>query len=205
MSDDEQYEVVSSEELFDGKVVTLRRDHVRLGDGKVAAREIVTHPGAVAVAALDDEGRLLLVHQYRHPVRAHLDELPAGLLDKSGEPPLEAARRELAEETGTGAGTWHVLVDLYSSPGFSDEAVRIFLARDLHALAPEDGFVAEGEEATMTVIREPLAEAVRRVLAGSITNASAVAGVLAVAHGEATGWRDLRPADAPWPARDGRR
>ncbi|MGN6609261.1 MAG: NUDIX domain-containing protein [Jatrophihabitans sp.] len=196
-------DLVSSETLYDGKIISLRRDQVRLGDGKVAAREIISHPGAVAIAALDDEGRLLLVNQYRHAVGARLDELPAGLLDHADEDPLVAAQRELAEETRTGARTWNVLLDLYSSPGFSDESVRIFLARDLHPLDPDDGFTAEGEEASMTVSHEPVPDALRRVFAGHILNSSAVAGVLAVAHGRATGWRDLRPADAPWPSRRG--
>jgi ADP-ribose pyrophosphatase len=145
----------------------------------------------------------VLVNQYRHPVRARLDELPAGILDVDAESAVEAARRELTEEAGLIAKRWDVLVDIYSSPGFSNEAVRIFLARDLRA-ADADGFQPEHEEASLTVFREPLAEAVRRALTGSITNASAVAGLLAAVHGRATGWRDLRPADAPWPARPGR-
>jgi ADP-ribose pyrophosphatase len=201
MGENDAYDVVRSQPKFAGRVIEVRVDDVRMSDGKVAQREIVTHPGAVAIVALDDEGKIVLVNQYRHPVRARLDELPAGLLDVDGEPALEAAQRELAEETGLAADEWHVLVDLYSSPGMTDEAVRIFLAR---GLAPAGGeFEPEHEEITMHVFRESLSESVRRVLNGSIVNASAVAGILAAVHGRATGWRDLRPADAPWPARPG--
>jgi 8-oxo-dGDP phosphatase len=203
MSNQDDYDVVSSERLYDGKVVKVRRDDVRMADGNVAAREVIEHPGAVGVVALDDDGNVLLVNQYRHPVRARLDELPAGLLDGGeDESPLEAAKRELAEETGMAARKWDVLVDLHTSPGVSTEAIRIYLARDLYR-SPLADFEPEHEEATMTVSREPLPDAVRRALNGRITNAAAVAGILAVVHGRATGWRDLRAADAPWPARTG--
>jgi ADP-ribose pyrophosphatase len=198
----DEFAVVGSRTIFEGSLLTVRADEVRMG-AQTATRETVDHPGAVAVVALDDEGRVVLVNQYRHPVRARLDELPAGILDVDAESAVEAARRELTEEAGLIAKRWDVLVDIYSSPGFSNEAVRIFLARDLRA-ADADGFQPEHEEASLTVFREPLAEAVRRALTGSITNASAVAGLLAAVHGRATGWRDLRPADAPWPARPGR-
>jgi 8-oxo-dGDP phosphatase len=198
----DEFAVVGSRTIFEGSLLTLRADEVRMG-AQTATRETVDHPGAVAVVALDDEGRVVLVNQYRHPVRARLDELPAGILDVDTESAVEAARRELTEEAGLVAKRWDVLVDIYSSPGFSNEAVRIFLARDLRN-ADADGFQPEHEEASLTVFREPLAEAVRRALTGSITNASAVAGLLAAVHGRATGWRDLRPVDAPWPARPGR-
>jgi 8-oxo-dGTP pyrophosphatase MutT (NUDIX family) len=196
------YDVVGSATKYKGKVITVRVDDVRMSDGAVVQREVVAHPGAVAIVALDDEGKVVLVNQYRPAVAARLDELPAGLLDVDGETALDAAKRELAEETGLEAEQWDVLVDLHSSPGFSTEAVRIYLAR---GLSPADGsFAAEHEELTMTSYREPLSEAVRRVLAGGITNASAVAGVLAAVHGRATGWRDLRACDARWPARPDR-
>lgn len=203
MGELDPYEVVGTTRVFDGKVISVRVDEVRMSDGQVAKREVVAHPGAVAIVALDDDGKVVLVNQYRPAVAARLDELPAGLLDVDGEPALEAAKRELAEETGLTAQEWNVLVDLHSSPGFSNEAVRIYLARGISA-GPVGGFTAEHEELTMTAYREPLSEAVRRVLAGSITNSSAVAGILAAVHGRATGWRDLRPADARWPARPSR-
>jgi 8-oxo-dGDP phosphatase len=196
------YEVVGSETKFKGKVLTLRVNNVRMSDGSIAAREVVDHPGAVAIAAVDADGRIVLVNQYRPSIGAHLDELPAGLLDVPGETALQAAQRELAEETQLVAGEWNVLVDILSSPGFSNEAIRIFLARELSVAS--EVHAAEHEEQTMTVTREPLAEAVRRVLSGTISNATAAVGILATVHGRATGWRDLRPADAPWPARPGR-
>ena len=200
MGEQDEYELVDSETVFAGRIITVHVDTVRMSDNSTATREVVDHGGAVAIVALDDDGRVVLVNQYRHPVRARLDELPAGLLDVKGETAVDAARRELMEETGLQADTWHVLLDLHSSPGFSNEATRVFLARGLRPVG-RDGFEVTGEELTMTVEREPLASAVRRALAGSITNAASVAGLLAAVHGRATDWRDLRPADAPWPAR----
>lgn len=202
MGDQDTYDVVGSETKFRGKVITVRVDRVRMSDGQVAEREIVAHPGAVGIVALDDGGNVVLVNQYRPAVQGRLDELPAGLLDVDGESALDAAKRELAEEAGLAADEWNVLLDLYTSPGMSDEAIRIYLARELHPVA--DGFQAEHEELTMTATREPLSAATRRALSGTTTNAAAVAGVLAAVHGRATGWRDLRPADAPWPARPAR-
>lgn len=199
MGEQDEYGLVDSETVFEGRIITVRRDTVRMSDDSTSVREVVDHGGAVAIVALDDEGRVVLVNQYRHPVRARLDELPAGLLDVKGESALDAARRELREEAGLEADTWDVLLDLHSSPGFSNEAVRVFLARGLRT-AGKDGFEATGEELTMTVERESLSSAVTRALAGGITNAASVAGLLAAVHGRATGWRDLRESDAPWPA-----
>jgi ADP-ribose pyrophosphatase len=197
------YQVLGSQTKFTGKVITVRVDDIRMSDGRVAQREIVAHPGAVGVVALDDDDTVVLVNQYRTPVRARLDELPAGLLDVAGEPAQAAAARELAEEAALVADRWDTLVDLHTSPGMTDEAIRIFLARGLRP-SGED-FVAEHEEITMTVSRVPLTEAARRVFAGQITNAAAVAGILAAVHAQADGWRSLRPADAPWPGRPGQR
>ncbi|MDQ2797301.1 MAG: NUDIX hydrolase [Actinomycetota bacterium] len=202
MGELDEYEVLDSQTMFAGHVVHVRRDKILMPDGSTANREVIEHPGAVAVVALDDAGNVVLVNQYRHPVGARLDELPAGLLDVAGEPALDAAKRELAEEAGLSAAAWHVLLDLHSSPGISNEAIRVFLARGL-APASANGFIREHEEAAMRVAREPLAEAVRRVLTGAITNSIAVAGLLAAMHGHATDWRDLRAANAPWPARPG--
>jgi 8-oxo-dGDP phosphatase len=197
----DSYPVVSSTPVFSGRVLSLRTDEVRMSDGSIATREIVEHPGAVGVLALDDEERVVLVNQYRHPVRRYLDELPAGLLDVASEAPLAAARRELSEEAAIVADKWHVLVDLYTSPGMSNEAIRIFLARGLTAIPDHDRFVPEHEEITLTVSRIPLDEAVARAFAGELTNASAVAGVLAAHIARSRGWSTVRPADAPWSAR----
>ncbi len=198
MGEQEDFEILDTQPLFTGRVISVRQDDVRMPDGTVARREIINHPGAVAIVALDEDSRVVLVNQYRHAVGARMDELPAGLLDVKGEDALTTAKRELAEETGLAAQTWDLLLDLNSSPGISDEAVRVFLARDLEPAAGT-GFEPEHEEAWMTVTREPLAEAVRRALTGTITNAVAVAGLLAAVHGRATDWRNLRPTDDPWP------
>jgi 8-oxo-dGTP pyrophosphatase MutT (NUDIX family) len=198
-----EYALVGTEPIFRGRVISVHRDRVRMSDGEVTQREVVEHPGAVGVVALDDDGAIVLVNQYRHPVRARLDELPAGLLDVDGEPALRAAQRELAEEAAVTATEWHVLLDLYTSPGMSNEAIRLFLARGLAPVPDDERFTPEHEEITLTVHRVPVAEAVRRVYAGEVTNAAAVAGILAAAHGAATGWSGLRPPDAPWPARPG--
>jgi 8-oxo-dGDP phosphatase len=197
----DQYAVLASARRYDGSVVSLRTDEVRMSDGTVATREVVEHPGAVGILALDEQDRVVLINQYRHPIRRYLDELPAGLLDVPGEPALEAARRELFEEAGLAASDWHVLVDLHTSPGMTDEAIRVFLARGLSDVT--ERFAPAHEEITLTVSRIPLEDAVRRALAGELTNAAAVAGVCAAALSRANGWRDLRPADAPWSARPG--
>jgi 8-oxo-dGTP pyrophosphatase MutT (NUDIX family) len=197
------YPVVATESIFEGRVISLHLDRVRMSDGEIVAREVVDHPGAVGVVAIDDDGNLLLVNQYRHPVAARLDELPAGLLDVEDEPALEAAKRELAEEGAVVASDWHVLLDLHPSPGFSSEAIRLFLARGITPVPEADRHRPEHEEITLTVERVPVAEAVRRVYAGELTNAAAVAGILAATLAEEAGWTGLRPANAPWPARPG--
>jgi ADP-ribose pyrophosphatase len=192
------YKVLASERVHQGKVISLRRDEVSMPGNTTAWRDVVEHPGAVAVVALDDDGSVVVVRQYRHPVRRELDELPAGVLDKEGEPALETAQRELAEEAGLAAADWHVLVDLLTSPGMSNEASRIFLARGLRAV---DRDVQEHEEAEMTSFRAALADLVDGVLAGRYENSLLVAGVLATDRAARDGFTGLRAADAPWPAR----
>ncbi|HWH29119.1 MAG TPA: NUDIX hydrolase [Mycobacteriales bacterium] len=196
MTQEHEYEVLSTEVAFRGRVIEVHKDEVAMPDGETSQRDVVVHPGAVAVVALGERG-VLLVNQYRHPVRARLDELPAGLLDNQGESALAAARRELAEEAGLSARTWHVLVDHLSSPGMTDEAVRIYLAR---GLSDVDRDVQGHEEHEMTTSWVPLDEAVRRVLAGELQNATAVVGLLATAAASRGGFAELRPAGAPWPA-----
>ncbi|WKG11566.1 NUDIX hydrolase [Nocardia sp. PE-7] len=189
------FETVSSRVLYSGAILALRQDQVRMPDGRVAEREVIEHHGAVAVLALDDDGNVVLIRQYRHPIGTRLLELPAGLLDIEGEDPLTAAKRELAEETGLAAAQWSVLVDVALSPGFTDEALRVFFATGLSVTDRPD---PEHEEADLELVRLPLDEAVRAALAGEIVNATAVAGVLAYAAAQASG-APLRSPDAPWP------
>ena len=117
-----EFTVQSSKDIYAGRVMALRADEVEMPGGRLAVREIVEHPGAVAIAALDADDRLMMIHQYRHAVGRRLWELPAGLLDVKGEDPLAAAQRELAEETGLEATEWSVLVDVTPSPGFGFRA-----------------------------------------------------------------------------------
>jgi 8-oxo-dGDP phosphatase len=188
-----EFSTVSSETLHVGKIFALRADEVLMPGGGSARREVVEHFGAVAIVALDDAGNVVLVRQYRHPVERRLWELPAGLLDMEDEPPHVTAARELEEEAGLAADQWHVLVDLISAPGFSDESVRVFLATGLRDVGRPE---AHDEEADLTVVRKPLREAVDMVLSGEIVNSLAVGGILAAhAMGDPGSLRDV---DAPW-------
>lgn len=182
---------------------SVRTDVVDLGEHGVVERDVLVHPGAVAIAALDEHQRLVLVQQYRHPVSSTLWELPAGMLDIAGESMLATAQRELAEEVGLRAQRWNTLVDLYKSSGGSSERMRIYLARDLSATQPDPEFVRQHEEADLVVTSVPLTEVVTAALEGRIHNAALVAGALAL-HAVTTGAGvDLRPADADWLGRDG--
>lgn len=187
------FETVASETVYVGKIFALRADEVRMPGGTTARREVVEHYGAVAVLALDDDRKVALVYQYRHPLGRRLWELPAGLLDLGGEPPHITAARELKEEAGLAATTWHTLVDLDSAPGFSDESVRVYLATGLTDVGRPE---AHDEEADLTMRWVPLDEAVQMVLSGEIANSIAVGGILA-AH-TVTDVTSLRPVDAPW-------
>ncbi|WP_238992414.1 NUDIX domain-containing protein [Jiangella ureilytica] len=198
--------VAASERRFEGRVVAVRSDTVRSPvDGSEFVRDVVVHPGAVAVVAVDDQYRVLVVRQYRHPVRLRPVELPAGLRDVAGEPPHEAAARELYEEGHVEAAEWRVLADLLTSPGMTDEAIRVFLARGIDTLPDGDRFAGEHEEADLGVEWVPLDDLVAAVLAGDVQNATLCAGVLAAkAARDGAGYDALRPVDAPWPAGDRR-
>jgi 8-oxo-dGTP pyrophosphatase MutT (NUDIX family) len=191
------FQVRSHRERFHGALFSVFTDEVTMPGGGVAARDYVRHVGAVGVVALDDTGRVVLVRQYRHPLGRPIWELPAGLIDVDGEALPEAARRELAEEVDLLAGRLDLLVDMHTSPGYSDERIRIFLARDLTDVPPERRHQRSDEEAEMSTARFGLDEAVAMVLAGEITNAACVAGVLAAARARDAGWAGLRAADAP--------
>jgi 8-oxo-dGDP phosphatase len=192
----EEWPVVSSDTPFRGRLVTVRTDKVRMPDNHQAEREVVLHPGAVAVLALDDAGQVLMIRQYRHPVNRLLWEIPAGLRDVAGEPLLATAQRELLEEAGYRARDWRVLADYYSSPGFTTERLRIFLARDLELVPPaERDFVPEDEETQLVPAWLPLDEAVRKVLVGDLHNGAAAVGLLACYAARSQGYDRLRPAD----------
>jgi 8-oxo-dGTP pyrophosphatase MutT (NUDIX family) len=200
------FPVEGSSEIYAGRVMALRSDRVVMPGGRVATREIVEHPGAVAVVALDADDRVMMIHQYRHAVRRRLWELPAGLLDVAGEDPVLTAQRELAEESGLAATEWSVLIDVVPSPGFSDESVRVYLARGISEVgrpAPDGPDEGDNEEADLTVKWVSMPVAVRMVLAGTIVNAVTVAAVLA-AHVLAGAPTAARPPDAPWQDRPSR-
>jgi 8-oxo-dGTP pyrophosphatase MutT (NUDIX family) len=188
------FETTSSQSLHVGKIFALRADQVRMPGGKIVTREIIENFGAVAIVAMDDDGRIPMVYQYRHPFGRRLWELPAGLLDVDGEAPHLSAARELREEVGLQAETWQLLVDLDSAPGFSDESVRVYLATGLTEVGRPE---SHDEEADMTVEWYSLAEAVQRIFNGEIVNSLAVAGVLA-AYAVSEGIAEPRPVDAPW-------
>ncbi|MEU3712281.1 NUDIX domain-containing protein [Streptomyces catenulae] len=197
----EEWTVTATATPFTGNKTSVRTDDVVMPDGSTARRDYQVHPGSVAVLALDDDGRVLVLRQYRHPVRHKLWEIPAGLLDVPGENPLHAAQRELYEEAHVKADDWRVLTDVYTTPGGCDEAVRIFLARGL-AEAEGERFAVSEEETDMELARVGLDELVRGVLAGELHNNCLVVGVLSlVAAQQGPGLESLRPADAPWPAR----
>jgi len=188
------FETVSSRLVHSGKIFALRADEVRMPGGATATREVVEHFGAVAIVALDDDDNIPLIYQYRVPLGRRLWELPAGLLDADGEQPHRTAARELHEEAGLQAETWQVLVDLDSTPGFSDESVRVFLATGLREVERP---AAHDEEADLQLRWCSLADAVTAVMAGQIVNAIAVAGILA-AHAVRGGAAAPRPLDAVW-------
>jgi 8-oxo-dGTP pyrophosphatase MutT (NUDIX family) len=197
------WQVTGSKTLAQGHITRFVQDQVRTPSGENMTREYLAHPGAVGIIALDAQDRLALVRQYRHPVRHRLVEPPAGLLDVHGEDYLVAAQRELAEEAGIAAGTWRVLVDIFTSPGMVDESLRIYLAEDLSDTDAPDGFSLLGEEAHMDIVWAPLDDVVDAVLAGDLHNPVLVSGVLAAwAARQRGGFDTLRPAQAPWQARE---
>lgn len=191
-------QILDREVIHRGYVWDIVSERFQYGNGEIT-REFVDHTGAVAVIAMDDEERILLIRQYRHPVRMRDWELPAGLLDAAGEAPLAAAQRELAEEADLTAGRWHTLIDFFTTPGGNNESIRIYVARDI-AEAPET-FARTEEEADIQRRWVPLDDAVDAVQRGQLHNPSAVIGILSLATARARNWRDLKAADEPWPTR----
>ncbi len=199
----ESWPVLAHEVKATGRVQNFVEETIETPTGETMVRQWITHTGAVAVMALDEQGRIAVVHQYRHPVGMRLVEPPAGILDLAGEPSVEAAKRELAEEAQLAASDWRVLVDIFTSPGGLQEPVRIFLARGLSSAEAPEGFVLEGEETDMGLHWLPLDGLVELVFAGQVQSPTMVSGTLALALAIEQGRLDaLRPADAPWQARE---
>ena len=190
--------IVSSEVVFKGAIWDVRRETFDY-NGDQITREFVDHTGAVSVLAVDDEDRVLLIRQYRHPIRSREWEIPAGLLDVADEDPLEAAKRELAEEVDLSADSWSVLSDYVTTPGGNNEAIRVYLAR---GLTDTDAFAREDEEADIEKRWVPLDEALDVIVARRVQNPSLVVAVYAAFVARSRGWSTLAPADAPWPQRE---
>ncbi|MEV1290420.1 NUDIX hydrolase [Micromonospora sp. NPDC049679] len=197
---EEIYQVRGREERFHGRVFSVVTDQVAMPEGRVVARDYLRHVGAVGVVAIDEHDRVALLRQYRHPVGRPLWELPAGLIDVAGEEMPAAALRELAEETDLVAERIELLVDLHTSPGCSNELIRIYLARGLSSVAELNRHERRDEEAGMQLGWFDLDDAVEMVFSGKITNGPCVAGLLAAARSRAQGWASLRPASAPLPS-----
>jgi ADP-ribose pyrophosphatase len=174
-----RFPVLAEDHRFTGAKWSIWSETVDIG-GHVVVRDVLRHPGAVAVAAVDEEGRLLLIRQYRHPVGAFMWEIPAGLLDRAGEDPLECARRELLEEAGVTAEHWTPLLDLALSPGGTSERIQIYRATGLHVAPEARPHTGEAEERELPQLWVGIPEAVERCLSGSIGNATAVAAILAL-------------------------
>ncbi|MGH3360785.1 MAG: NUDIX domain-containing protein [Nocardioidaceae bacterium] len=175
----ESWPVLAEHTVYAHRFLSLALDTVRAPDGETFERVYVRHQGGVGIVALDDDNRVLLLEQYRHPARTRLVELPAGVLDRGGEEPRETAARELAEETDLVAREWSTLLRMYSSPGSSDEQWHVYLARGLSGVPDRERFAREHEEAHMDRVWVPLRDAVGAVLTGEITDAMAVSGLLA--------------------------
>jgi len=189
-------EVVRSDVVYDGRVWDIRSETFLL-DGHEITRDFMDHTGAVAVLALDERDRVLLIKQYRHPIRMRDWELPAGLLDIRGESPLTAAQRELAEEVDLQAETWHLLTEFMTSPGGSNEVLRVYLARGVSA-APQV-FDRTEEEAGIELRWVPLDDVVDAVLSRELQNSILAIAALSAQAGRARGWTTLGDPSAAWP------
>ena len=198
--------LLSTEKVYEGRIWDVVSDTFQLQEtGEALTRDYIDHPGAVAVLPMNDDGEILLLKQYRHPVGMDLWEIPAGLLDVEGEDFVVGAALELAEEADLAADTWNVLADVFNSPGSSSEAIRIYLARGLTEVPHHERHERTDEEAEIEFHWIGLDDAVASVLAGRLHNPSAVVGILAAAAARAEGYAGLRPADAPWPAHPSQR
>jgi 8-oxo-dGTP pyrophosphatase MutT (NUDIX family) len=188
------YEVRSHIERLRNRVFSVVTDEIEMPGGEVVARDYMIHIGAVGVVALDADGRVALVRQYRPAVRQVLWELPAGLIDVPGESLVRAAARELAEEVDLVAARWDLLAEVHPTPGCSNERIRLFLAREISSVPPDQLHRRTHEEADIELHWIDLDEAVTMALSGEITNAACMVGVLGAAHAKARDWKTLRPA-----------
>mgnify|MGYP000093020181 CR=1 FL=1 len=171
-------EVLKSEVVFAGRIWDVLSETFSYNDEPLV-REFVKHPGAVAVVAVNERQEVLLIKQYRHPVREYLWEIPAGLLDVEGEARIEGGKRELLEETGYIAENWQELISFHTTPGGNSETITIFLAQELRHQGHD--LVLEGEEVDMQVSWVPLADAVSSILKSEMRSPSAAVGIMAVA------------------------
>lgn len=194
--------VAHRETVFTGAVWNVVRETFDLPEAGTLTRDVVDHTGAVAVAAVDDDDRILLIRQYRHPIRMRDWEIPAGLLDIADEAPAVAAARELGEEADLRADRWNTLADMYTTPGGSTEIIRVYLARGVEELPHDERTERDGEERGIIARWTPLDEALEAVVAGRIGNATACLAILHAHLARQRGWTDLRAVDEPWPGSD---
>lgn len=195
----ESWPVEKTVEHYRGSKVAMVSDWVRMAgsDGPESVqRDRFEHPGAVAALALDDDGRVLVLNQYRHAVGHRLWELPAGIRDLAGEPPVRTAQRELLEEAGLAAEQWSELADFFPSPGFCTERIQVFLARGITEVdESEIDFERIHEEADMPAVWLPLDEAVEAAVQGRFRNAATIIGLFAASRAAADGFASLPEAE----------
>lgn len=170
-------ETLEHKVVFEGNIITMRQDTVRLENGKTATRDVIEHRGGVCVLPLTDQNEVIMVKQFRYPYHEVLLEIPAGKLDRIGEDPLQCGKRELEEETGMVADEYLFLGKMYPSPGYCEEIVHIYLARGLH---PSNQHLDEDE--FLEVYRIPFEQIVQEVIAGKITDAKTQIAVLKAAR-----------------------
>lgn len=170
-------ERVSGEDVFNGIILHVQRDTVRLQDGNAATREVIRHIGAVCVIPVTEDNEVIMERQYRYPINRVIWEIPAGKLDAPGEEWLAAAQRELSEETGYTADEWTMIGEFYGAPAYSDERIGMFLARGLHR-----GERHLDEDEFLDVVKVPLKDLVEDVMAGVISDAKTQVAVLKAAR-----------------------
>ncbi len=191
-------QIVSSATPYRAPIFDLAEERFTLSSaGTQHTRAFLRHPGAVAVICLNASDQVLMIQQYRHPTGLRMWEIPAGLLDVDGEPMLEAAQRELAEEADCSAESWHTLCDFFTTPGSSSEAIRVYLAEGPQPVPGQETHLREAEESEIVTCWVPLEEAVSAVLQGQITSPSAVVGLLAL-QAHRSGSHPVRGSRAPW-------